>query len=77
LRDLFISRRELKKKGGKMKLREVLRDQERRISLGSTTRLFSDEEIRLRLKSEFGLNVSRRSINNWKRELGKEKKVGD
>jgi hypothetical protein len=76
LKDLFISERDLNKMRGKKLLIQILDKQNRKIREKKLFRSYSDEEIRLQLLNEFNFEVSRRSINNWKREVEREMNHG-
>jgi hypothetical protein len=72
LRKLFISGRELKKSLGKILLEKILKRQAKRLKEGLISRPYTDQEICNQLQGEHGMKVSRRSINNWQRELERE-----
>ncbi|MFP4498410.1 MAG: hypothetical protein ACLFQV_09395, partial [Vulcanimicrobiota bacterium] len=62
LRELFISARELKKKKGIEYMRRIIEGK-------AETRRITDNYIAGRLKEEYDLDVSRRTVNNWRNEL--------
>ncbi|MDQ7826572.1 MAG: hypothetical protein RDV48_27465 [Candidatus Eremiobacteraeota bacterium] len=67
LRDLFISTKQLRKKRGLSYMKAVLADESDRGSKRDGR--FTDEDIQLRLRERFSFTISRRAINNWRREL--------
>ncbi len=72
LRELFISSREMKKRMGKMLLKKVLLRQKERLEKKIINRPYSDQALTNQLRGEFSLKVTRRSVNNWRREIEKE-----
>lgn len=74
LRDLFISKRELVKRQGKEMLAKILDRQDNLLAKGIIKRPYSDQAICNLLLGESGTEISRRSINNWRREIEKERK---
>lgn len=69
LRDLFISRRQLSRKKGVRLIKAILNDE--KCGRARKKRL-TDDDIRIILKEDFNFLISRRAVNNWRRELEEE-----
>jgi len=65
LRDLFISRRELKKKLGKLYVKQIL-EENRKAGEGKS---LSNEAVARILRERYFFTVSGRTVNNWVKEL--------
>lgn len=72
LRDLFISEKELKKKVGKSRVRRILQEEKEKMLKGTLPTPYSDQHISLILENRYRKSYSRRTINNWRREIAKE-----
>ncbi len=72
LRDLFISEKELKKKVGKCRVRKILKEEKEKLLKGTILTPYSDQHLALILENRFRTTYSRRTINNWRREIAKE-----
>lgn len=72
LRDLFITQRQLAKQKGENLLKLVLKRQDERLKAGFIRRTYSDEEVRQQLLNQYNFKISRRTINNWRKEIKRE-----
>lgn len=69
LRDLFVSEKELKKKIGKIRVRKILQEEKERMTKGTLLTPYSDQHIAMILESRYHAGYSRRTLNNWRREI--------
>ena len=72
LRELLISERELNKKTGKELVRKIIEEESERLEKGILQHPYSDENIKLIMESRYKFKVSRRTVNNWRREIEKK-----
>jgi hypothetical protein len=71
IRSLFISRRELKKTKGKYFVKQILHEIYHNQENAGKVQKVSDREMCMLLREKHNINVSRRTLNNWHRELEK------
>lgn len=69
LRELFISRRELNKRLGKRHIREIIGKLRQETGGKHKKKIITDEDLREILKNKYGIHASRKTINNWRREI--------
>ena len=74
LRDLFISEKELKKKIGKIRVKKILKEEKEKLEKGIQVTAYSDQHIALILENRYLTPHSRRTVNNWRREIWKDEK---
>jgi DNA-directed RNA polymerase specialized sigma54-like protein len=72
LRDLFISQRELKKKKAKVFLEKLIAEESADIKAGRLACSYSDATITRLLFSRYKVKATRRTVNNWRREINRE-----
>lgn len=74
LKDLFVSQKSIDKQKGMDIVRIVLEEEKQRLREKSLLSSYSAENIRLIIKKRFQLDVSRKTINNWRNEIELEKR---
>ncbi|MCE1245013.1 MAG: hypothetical protein LWY06_00045 [Firmicutes bacterium] len=72
LRDLFISKRELAKQNAKVFMEKLLDEEAADIKAGRLSHPYSDATVTRLLFNRYRVKATRRTVNNWRRELRKE-----
>jgi len=72
LRDLFISKRELSKQNAKYFMEKLLEEEAVDIKAGRLSHPYSDATVTRLLFNRYRVKATRRTVNNWRRELNKQ-----
>lgn len=65
LKTFFPTRKHI----GKELIREIIKQEETEIQNKIIEKLYSDREIRKKLKKDYGISISRRSVSEWRLDL--------